>query len=293
MFNATNNHISFLSAALMAASVMLGSTACSGGSSDADAKAEQMVAEAANALDRGDYESATAKLDSMISAYPKAINARRQAIDLRPKIIERQTQQEIAELQMLMQATSQFVDSLQAFFTTVPRSDDQLESYVISNSAPKNWRERNTAIARMSPSGEFYMISSLAGRTTHHTAISLTSDGVTVTSGTVPYDAESLLSRESVRFASGAADTLGVVACQFDAMHRPATLRYLGGKTTPSTTLSADEIHAIADTWRLSQAVSSMAPMASRLEQLKAKLQLARDQQARRSTDDDDASAEQ
>jgi predicted DNA-binding transcriptional regulator YafY len=76
-------------------------------------------------------------------------------------------------------------------------------------------------------------------------------------------------------------------------MHRPATLRYLGGKTTPSTTLSADEIHAIADTWRLSQAVSSMAPMASRLEQLKAKLQLARDQQARRSTDDDDASAEQ
>ena len=279
MFNTTNN---ILKSIALIGVISTHTLACSSGSNDIDAKAEQMVVEAANALDRGEFDVAAALLDSMTATYPKAINARRQAITLRPKVIERQTQQEIAELQMLMQSTAQYVDSLQQFFTTVPRSEEQLESYVISKSAPSNWRERNTAIARMSPSGEFYMISSLAGRSTHHTAIAISADGVTVSSGTVPYDAELLLSRESVRFASGAADTLGVVACQFDAMHKPVTLRYLGGRTSPTATLTATEIHAIADTWRLSQAVSSMAPMSSRLEQLKAKLQLARDQQARR-----------
>ena len=266
------------SGAALASMIILG--ACGTNNADKEA-AESLVAEASAALDRGDFEQAQLLLDSLSAAYPHEVEAGRTALDLRPKVMERKTAQEIVELQALMAATQAYADSLRGFFTLVPRSDDQLETYMIHKDAPANWRDRNTAVARLSPSGEFYVTSSLAGRSTRHTAISLSADGVSVTSGEVPFDAESLLSRESVRFAAGKADTLGVFAVQMD--NRPLQLNFVGGAKAPSVTLTAKEVHAMADTWRLSQALSTIAPSARRLDQLKAKLQVSRDQQARRS----------
>ncbi len=265
-----------LCSAALASLILLG--ACGANNADKEA-AESLVAEASTALDRGDYERAQQLLDSLSVAYPHEVEAGRSALLLRPKVMERKTAQEIVELQALMLATKSYADSLQGAFTLVPRSAEQLEAYLIHKDAPTNWRDRNTAIARLSPSGEFYMISSLAGRSTRHTAISLSADGVTVTSGAVPFDAESLLSRESVRFAAGKADTLGVFATQMDG--KPLQLNFTGGAKAPAVTLTPKEVHAIADTWRLSQALSTMAPAARRLDQLKAKLQVSRDQQAR------------
>lgn len=244
-------------------------------------QADSLVAEASTALDRGDFDRAAELLDTLSARFPHEVDAGRAALHLRPRIMERKTAQEIVELQALMAATGQYVDSLSKMFISVPRSEQQLEPYMIHKDVPANWRERNTAIARISPSGEFYVISSLAGRNTKHTALSLTADGVTVTSGSVPFDPESLLSRESVRFSAGKADTLGVFATQMDG--KPLRLDFVGGNKAPSVSLSAKEVHAIADTWRLSRALSTIAPASRRLEQLKAKLQVSRDQQARQS----------
>lgn len=249
--------------------------------------ADSLVAEASTALDRGDFDRASELLDTLSARYPHEVEAGRNALKLRPRIMERKTAQEIIELQTLMAATSQYVDSISRMFHSVKRSEEQLEPYLIHKDVPSNWRERNTAIARLSPSGEFYVISSLAGRTTKHTAISFTADGITVTSGTVPFDPESSLSRESVRFAAGKADTLGVFAMQMDG--NPLRLDFVGGKKAPSVTLSAKETHAIADTWRLSRALSTIAPSGRRLEQLKAKLQVSRDQQARQNNEQTEA----
>ena len=268
----------FLAAGLIALS------ACDKKNNDSEL-AESLVAEAATALDRGDFDRASELLDSLSAAYPHEVGAGRSALKLRPKIMERKTAQEIVELQALMAANAAYADSMSRFFTSVPRSEEQLEPYMIHKDFPSNWRDRNTAIARVSPSGEFYVISSLAGRSTHHTALRLSGDGVSVVSGEVPFDAESLLSRESVRFSAGKADTLGVFAVQMDS--RPLTLEFIGGAKAAPVTLSAKEVHALADTWRLSQALSSINPARQRLEQLKAKLQLARDHQARQSADND------
>lgn len=267
---------------ILVAAAIVALTACDKKNNDSE-KAESLVAEAATALDRGDFDRASELLDSLQVAYPHEVGAGRSALNLRPKIMERKTAQEIVELQALMTATAAYADSLGQYFTSVARSEEQLEPYMIHKDVPANWRERNTAIARLNPNGEFYVISSLAGRSTKHTALRLSADGVSVTSGEVPFDAESLLSRESVRFAAGKADTLGVFAVQMDS--RPLTLEFIGGAKAAPVTLSAREVHAMADTWRLSQALASINPARQRLEQLKAKLQLARDHQARQAAD--------
>lgn len=252
-----------------------------GSKTDDREQADNLVAEASTELDRGNFDRAAELLDTLSARYPHEVDAGRAALKLRPRIMERKTAQEIVELQALMAATSRYADSLSQMFTFVPRSDEQLEAYLIHKDFPANWRERNTAVARVSPSGEFYVISSLAGRSTKHTALSLSGDGVTVTSGSVAFDSESVLSRESVRFSAGKADTLGVFAVEMDG--KPLRLDFVGGNKAPSVTLSAKEVHALADTWRLSRALSTIAPAANRLEQLKAKLQVSRDQQARNS----------
>lgn len=257
--------------------------ACSSDNEEKQA-ADSLVAEASAALNRGDFVAAEAMLDSVTAKYPKQIEAGRAALALRPKVMERKTEQEIVELQTLMQYSGSYVDSVSRFFTVVPRSEDVLEPYLIHNDVPSNWRDKNTAVSRLSNSGEFYIISSLAGNTAHHTALQMSKDGVSVTSGTVPYDATDRLVRESVRFPSSAADTLGVFAMQMDG-RGSVTLNFVGGNKAPSATLSAKEIHAMADTYRMGTAMRTLNSGSRRLEQLKAKLQLARDQAARTSAE--------
>ncbi len=273
MFNVANKLVAIGITVLLPAL-----SACKGDTSESDA-AGALVAEASAALNRGDFLQAEILLDSLSATYPKQIDAGRAAMALRPKVMERKTEQEIVELQALMQYSAQFVDSIMPQFTSVGRSREQLEPYIVSKSVPANWRERNTAIARLTPSGEFYVISSLAGRSARHTALRFSSNGASVTSGSVPFDPESSLSRESVRLSAGKADTLGIFAVQVDG--RPVTIDFVGGNKAPSATLSAKEVHAIADTWRLSQALQTINSGNKRLEQLKAKLQLARDQSVR------------
>lgn len=257
--------------------------ACSSDNEEKQA-ADSLVAEASAALNRGDFVAAETMLDSVSAKYPKQIEAGRAALALRPKVMERKTEQEIVELQTLMQYSGSYVDSVSRFFTVVSRSEDVLEPYLIHNDVPSNWREKNTAVSRLSNSGEFYVISSLAGNTAHHTALQMSKDGVSVTSGTVPYDATDRLMRESVRFPSTAADTLGAFAVQMDG-RGPVTLDYVGGNKAPSATLSAKEVHAMADTYRMGTAMRTLNSGSRRLEQLKAKLQLARDQAARTSAE--------
>ncbi|MDE6229394.1 MAG: hypothetical protein K2M40_06365 [Muribaculaceae bacterium] len=261
---------------LLAAALTLG--ACSGENPD-KAAAETLVAEAATALDRGDYAQAEALLDSLSATYPKQIEAGRAALGLRPRVMERKTEQEIADLQVELLAASAYVDSVRGLFNAVPASDDVFEPYMIHKDVPANWRDRNTAVARLSPSGEFYVISSLAGNTTRHTALQLSARGLSATSGSVKNDPEDRLSCESLRFPAAAADTLGSLAMAIDGS--AATLTFVGGKKSPTAQLSAKEVHALADTYRLSRAMATIAAGNRRLEQLKAKLQLARDQAAR------------
>lgn len=245
---------------------------------DADREAaERLVAQAQGAMDRSQFDSAFIFLDSLSTCYPRQIEAGRQGLALRPRAMVGKTQQEIMEMQVLLQDAKQAIDSLMPLFRQVARTENLPENFYYHTDAPDDFRERNTAVARVSPSGEFIMVSSLAGRTTHHTAISLKAAGREATSGSVPFDDSLPLSRESVRFASGAADAIGDLACEADGTSA-ATIAFIGGKSIPKAKLTAKELHAIADSRRLASAISAYNELGARMTKLKAKLQLARDQ---------------
>ncbi len=248
--------------------------------SDKDRQAAQsLLDQAAEAVAAGEFDEAKMLLDSMSATYPKEVEVGREAMKLRPAIIEGNTIKEIAERQAELQYLSQYIDSISKEFKNVEASKDVFEPYMVHKSVAANWRDRNTAVSRVTTAGDFVIISSLAGNKTHHTALRLTApNGASVTSGEVPYDGELKLSRESVRFSSEQADTLGAFAMAIDG---GATLDFVGGKKAPSAKLSAKEVKAMASTYRLSKAMRSAQAAAYRLEQLKAKLQLARDQSAR------------
>lgn len=252
-------------------------TACGGENPDKNA-ADNLVAEASTALDRGDYQQAERLLDSLSATYPKQIEAGRAALGLRPKVMERKTEQEITDLQTQILGATAYVDSVRAGFKTVLAGKDVFEPYLIHKDVPANWRDRNTAIARLTFAGEFYIVSSLGGAY-NHTAIQLSGKGLSATTVPVKVDTTDKLSRESRRFPSAAADTIGVLALQLDGS--PATVAFVGGKKAPTAKLSSKEVHAIADTYRMSRAMQTISAGNRRLEQLKAKLQLARDQAAR------------
>lgn len=278
MCNAIVNSI--IGRTALAVALAAGLACCSG--SEAEEAGGRLVAQARASLDRGDFDSAFIYLDSLRAHYPSAIEAGRIGLQLRPRAIEGRTQQEIMELQCQIQATAATLDSLMPLFTVVQPSESVVEGYYVASDAPANFRERNTAVARVSPSGEFYMISSLAGNSTRHTAIALSSGASTVRSGNVSPEVEPLLSRESLRFPAAKCDTLGVFAARLARQGLGATLTFEGGKakSAPSVKLTPKEVAAIGRTHQLSAAMTSLAPMQQRLVQLKAKLQLARDQQA-------------
>lgn len=253
--------------------------ACSGQSNQNREAAQALLDQATEAVAAGEFDAAKMLLDSMSATYPTEVEVGREAMKLRPAIIEGNTMTEIAERQAELLYLSQYIDSINGEFKTVEAGADVLEPYMVHKNVSANWRDKNTAVSRVTADGEFVIISSLAGNKTHHTALRLTaSNGASVTSGTVPYDGELKLSRESVRFTSEHADTVGAFTAVISG---GATLDFVGGKKAPSAKLSEKEVKAMASTYRLSKAMRRAQVVAYRLEQLKAKLQLARDQSAK------------
>lgn len=268
---------------LIALGALLLAAASCGKKADNGEAAEALLREATAEIEQGNYDLGTTLLDSLDSAFADQTDIRRRANALRPKIVEGLTVQEIADAQAELQYLTAYIDSISQEFNQVPASDDVFEPYSVHKDVSAGWRDRNTAVARLTPSGEFIVISSLAGNGTHHTALRLTSaDGVSVTSGTVAYDDTGAprLSRESVRFPSAQADTLGFFAMQMDG-RGPLTLEFVGGKSAPKARLTEKDVHAMASTYRAAEAIRAANATSGRLERLKAKLQLARDQSSR------------
>lgn len=270
---------------LMALGALLIAAASCGKKADNGEAAENLLREASAQIEQGNYDRGTTLLDSLDSAFADQTDIRRRANALRPKIVEGKTAQEIADTQAELQYLTAYIDSISQEFNQVPASDEVFEPYSVHKDVSTGWRDRNTAISRLTPSGEFIVISSLAGNSTHHTALRLTSaDGVSVTSGEVAYggveNGAPQLSRESVRFPSAQADTLGFFAMQMDG-RGPLTLEFVGGKSAPKARLSEKEVHAMASTYRAAEAIRAANATSARLERLKAKLQLARDQSSR------------
>lgn len=283
---ADTHTFSFLSAKSLLPIALFGAVAISGAmtsgcsGSKADPEAQALFDQASQAFEARDYAQATVMLDSLQKTFPAEIALQREAMALRPKVIEHQTLLDISRndsLQVVAQLNGERLKPLLVWVKT-PR---MVEGYWIGKSSNNpNFLNTTGVQGRVSELGEFYLVSSMnpAG---NHTAVSLSDGSTTVSTPEVPYDGESnyrLNGSEVITFSPAQSDTIGQFA--FNHADRPLTLTFRG-KRSKSVKLSAAQVTALADAWAYSQAVVGARNLTGERARLEATLQVARNQIAR------------
>lgn len=272
---------------------MLASAICFSGCSSKSAErieAEKFIANADSALKVQNYDEAIAILDSLKAKYPTEIDIQRQGMHLRPQAIEGQTIRELQTTDSLRAYYEYVSDSLKQYFTLVhnPELGEDYDYYVIKEYKNSNLFNRTGLEARVEPSGELRLISSLVGHPgVKHTKITLSSKsaGQLVESAEVPYDGERNYrsgSTEMITFIGAECDTLGHYLTN-DAP-RDVTLAFRGAKvhTMP---LSKNDRKSLELSYKFAQATAQHRKQVLKLDYLNKQLMIARDQAARTAKD--------
>ena len=198
------------------------------------------------------------------------------------------TIKELESTDSLQSWYSHLQDSLMQYFTLVDNPQLVEGYYVIKEYAKSTLFNRTGVESRVSPDGQFYMISSLASNPVKHTSISLTDGNGKVTTATVDYDGERNYrsgGTEMITFTGAECDTLG----HFLTDNKAKNIKLIfNGKKSHTTTLSANDRLAMQRAYGLSQAMTGKRRMAAKRDFLDKQLLLARDQAARTSHTEDD-----
>ncbi|MCM1518340.1 MAG: hypothetical protein NC117_06850 [Pseudoflavonifractor sp.] len=258
------------------------------GSKEARVKDEAMTVykEAEAAFQNRDYALAAGLLDTLSSRYPSVTSVQRDAMHLRPMVIEGQTIRELESCDSLVAALEAEKASLDSRFRMVdnPRL---VEGYYVSKKQPSgDLFSRDGIEARISPDGHFYMLSSLTGRNIKHNSITLIADDGEVTSEVVDYDGERNYrsgGNEMITYNGALCDSLG----EFVMAHSSLTLRF-NGSSSVRIKLPEAVRDAVAETYEMSVVMTELAAARRKREFLDRQLMLARDQIARTLRDSTD-----
>ncbi len=258
-----------------------------GHSDTGEAEARKLLTEAQTALENGDAKLSLSLLDSLDSRFAKYVSVRRDGINLRARAQERYFQREIEMADSLAAVLAVRVDSIKN--TRLRWVNEPMEGYYIAEGSelPPTGVE-----GRLTPEGEFFMVSSLQGHSISHTAVSL-SDGTgkSARSADVAYDGEANRrsgANERIYFAGEGIDTVGHFA--FENRRGPLTLSF-EGNTVYSRPLTAGELENLATVYEYAWSLRQMKVAALRHESLERKLDIAR-QQVARTTPDKSASSD-
>lgn len=258
-----------------------------GQSDTGEAEARKLLTEAQTALENGDAKLSLSLLDSLDSRFAKYVSVRRDGINLRARAQERYFQRELEMADSLAAVLAVRVDSIKN--TRLRWVNEPMEGYYIaegSELAPTGVE------GRLTPEGEFFMVSSLQGHSISHTAVSL-SDGAgrSARSADVAYDGEANRrsgANERIYFAGEGIDTVGHFA--FENRRGPLTLSF-EGNTVYSRPLTAGELENLATVYEYAWSLRQMKVAALCHESLERKLDIAR-QQVARTTPDKSASSD-
>lgn len=282
MFNEIKTR--FIAAVTLAAAGAFCLTSCGGGDSEAAAKC---LADAQTMLNERDFAGALAELDSLDARYPREADARRQAIAMRPRIIEAQSLAELQTADSLIAVLTLRSDSLKA---TLQHVSDAFEGYYTTKAlAGKVPAQASGLYARMTTEGVYTVVAS-STKAAKSTAVTLTADGQSVTTPEVAEDGErNDRSRgvEIINFMPAECDTLGVFAA--DHAGAKFTLTFQGAKPW-SMPLPQEQAAALADVYRASKVYTALRHETLRKERLERLLQVARNQMARKYAADSVAS---
>ncbi|MGYP001034416984 len=274
MFNAATNTSRPLVSALAALSIL---ASCSG--SGDKAKAEALLAEATAAYDARNYAGAITLTDSIKSAYPAEIDVRRQALHLATRATEGLTVQKLQEADSLVAVLGVRGDSLQRLVKFVK---NPIEGYYTGASTdPESVGAVNGLQARISPDGDFYIISSLKGKPAKSTSVTVSCNGESASTASVPHDGERndrSMGAEIITFMGVECDSLG----RFINKHR-ATLMTLtfNGSSSHSMPLPAIQASEIATLYDYATTLRQAKLASIEKERLTRMLDIARSQAAK------------
>lgn len=246
---------------------------------DSDKKAAaSLIDEARSEMALQNYDAAIALLDTLDARYPKQTELRREAMHLRPQIIERQTLRQLTTTDSLIAVLTLTTDSLRDVLVFVP---DDFEGYYTSRKLKDKVPANASGLyARMSTEGVFTVISS-AKKGTGSTSVSLSTATDKVSTPEVACDGErNDRSRrvEIITFMPTECDTLGVFATQHAG--EPLTVTWNGGRST-SEKLSQPQAEALAEVYGASRSFGALRRASMQKQLLERRLDIARSQMAR------------
>ena len=272
-----------LAVASCAASLFIG---CSGNSQKE--LAMQLVQQADTAIAVADYNYALQLLDTLKAKYPEEIDVQRQAMHMRPIAIEGISIRQLEETDSLQAMYAYKTDSLMSYFRLNHNAElgSDYDYYIIKELKNADIFGKTGIQGRVSPSGEFTVISSLAGPSVKHTKIGLVApNGVTVETADISYDGERNYrssGTETITFIGAECDTLGQVLSANPG--QKFKLNFIGAKNY-SIGLAPSDRRSVELAWQLAYCISQKNKLAQQRQFYERQLALARDQIARTTAD--------
>lgn len=190
-------------------------SACGGSKENSDAR--QLLTDATASFQNGDYNRATMLLDSLQKGFPEEIALQREALALRPQVIEQLAIAKIASVDSMSKIDRSMMEQLKPTLKWV-KTPGMIEGYwTDSKSFNPNFMNSTGIEARVSEIGQFYIVSSANPSSIKHTSITLTLGDKSVATASVPYDGESnyrIGGGEVITFSPEQSDTIGAFAAQ-------------------------------------------------------------------------------
>ncbi|MDE7024281.1 MAG: hypothetical protein K2O88_00165 [Paramuribaculum sp.] len=242
-------------------------------------KAEGLYKQAEAFVNEGNNEHALVLLDSIDHTYPGEVDVRREGMHLRPMAIEKITLAELSHTDSLLAVYSLKSDSIGKFIAKV---DNPIEPYfVAAEFKDKSPVSAPGLYARITPDGQFYILSSI-NKPVNSTSVTISlPDGTSAQSAIVPHDGERNDKQggaEIITFMQAECDTIGVLATKNPSAK--FMLVFNGGKQY-SMPLPDNQLKALATMYEAASLFRNLKVLQIRKTHLEKQLELSRSQIAR------------
>lgn len=267
----------------MIAGLAIAGSGCSSKSENPDAR--NLLAKAENDFNSGNYASSIALLDSLQKTFPAETALQREAMAMRPKVIEAEATKALAAVDSTYNADIETLKSLNTQLKWI-KTPGMIEGYWIAPEVYRSDFMNTTGIeARVSEIGEFYIVSSVnpAGNLKHQSIGLKTSAGNARTQN-VAYDGESnyrIGGAEVITFSPAQSDTIGMVARNAVEANQAAgaSVIFYGVKGEKSVKISPAVLKGIGKAYAYSAATIRARDLQVERERLNRTIEIARRQQ--------------
>ena len=245
-------------------------------------KAAQLYAQAESYYNDGNYYAAKIWIDSIEASYPKAFDVIREGMVLQCRINQKVYERDLVTTDSLYNIAQKELDELKPLFELSRESEYQTErNYVYKKSRPGQAVTGSGLRAQVTESGEFRLISIYNGsKGINHTGIRVKKpDGTYCETASVAYDGA-----RNYRFTDGG-KTTEMVTYNKTQCYEVAELIVLSNNKELSVQFTSGSNYsmpldkntrlAIAETYRLAQALSMVDSLSKRREYGIKQLELA------------------